>query len=103
MKVGGSFGSDLIVSTGPGSSQYYFCDHISLSTCFSVSQLGMIYQRFLDANKIIDESDLNEEKKHEKDTLLGQGFIQKFRAGSVEKTWKPKLENNWCKPDPLSN
>ena len=39
---------------------------------FSVGQLGMIYQRFLDANKIIDESDFNEEeKKHEKDTLLG--------------------------------
>ena len=39
---------------------------------FSVGRLGMIYQRFLDANKIINESDLNEEeKKHEKDTLLG--------------------------------
>ena len=50
---------------------------------FSVGQLGMIYQRFLDANKIIDESDFNEEeKKHEKDALvgarkeaLGDGFV----------------------------
>ena len=39
---------------------------------FSVGRLGMIYQRFLDANKIIDESDLNEEEQeHEKDALLG--------------------------------
>ena len=43
--------------------------------------LGMHYQPFLDATRIIDESDLNEEeKKHEKDAgarkdALGDGFV----------------------------